>query len=511
MEKFTSEWASRSTTSRVPHHQFIQLEISERRMLSDQYQRVQLNTIVVPRADRQRREIETKDLEASIRLRGVYNPIIVRRDGDALVLVAGERRLTACRNLGLVDIPVRFAEDLSQTEASIIELEENIKRSDLEWRDLVRAVAQIHRLYAQARDGWTMTETSEQIGLSLGAVSMYLKVHDSLADDRIAQAGTVREAYNILTRREQRAAGEALQELLEVPTPVQAGAAVEAAVGERKPDGNGVAYRGGADVPVPEPWPLLGHSTPPAPAHVPVLPESILQTSFLDWAPTYSGPKFNLIHCDFPYGIEVFNGPQGRGAEPTHGYDDSEATFHRLVECLCQNLDRIMSVSGHLMFWYSARPGSRREAEIRKRFGQMAPSLAFKSFPLIWHKTDNAGIASDPRHGPRHVYETCLVATRGNRQIVRVVSDVYGCPTDKRLHASTKPEPMLKHFMAMLVDETTSLLDPTCGSGAALRAAEALGAKSVLGLEIDPQFVGPARQALRSARALRAASHGGER
>ena len=107
---------------------------------------------------------------------------------------------------------------------------------------------------------------------------------------------------------------------------------------------------------------------------------------------------------------------------------------------------------------------------------------------------------------PRHVYETAILASRGDRQLVRVKSDAYVSPTDKKLHPSAKPEPMLKHFFEMLVDEHTTMLDPTCGSGASLRAADSLGADRVLGLEIDLQYINPARAALRQSRAKRAAA-----
>jgi len=48
----------------------------------------------------------------------------------------------------------------------------------------------------------------------------------------------------------------------------------------------------------------------------------------------------------------------------------------------------------------------------------------------------------------------------------------------------------------MLVDETTHLLDPTCGGGNALRVAEKLGAASAYGLEIDEKFAEAAQQNL---------------
>ena len=72
-----------------------------------------------------------------------------------------------------------------------------------------------------------------------------------------------------------------------------------------------------------------------------------------------------------------------------------------------------------------------------------------------------------------------------------------------REHMSGKHEPMLKHFFSALIDNTTLMLDPTCGSGTSLIAAESLGAQKVLGLEINPEFVKTGNLAVERARALR--------
>jgi 23S rRNA G2445 N2-methylase RlmL len=45
---------------------------------------------------------------------------------------------------------------------------------------------------------------------------------------------------------------------------------------------------------------------------------------------------------------------------------------------------------------------------------------------------------------------------------------------------------MLEYFLSMVVTEYTNLLDPTCGSGTAIRAGAKLGARSALGLELNP-------------------------
>lgn len=479
--------------------------------ITDQYERLPLDAIYVRRDERQRREIDTSDLDESIRQRGVLSPIIVQRveEFDDLpprfvaTLVAGERRLEASKKLELPDIPVRWIEQLSPVEAQIIELEENIKRQQLTWQDQTRAVARIHHLYCELDAGWTLAETGQAIGLTISTISLYLSVAREMHQERIAEAQTVREAYNIIARRSAREMGDALEELLDVPPPTIRLTEHVAGVPLSTEQLITMTEQEVAE------WNKAKSNIVVLPSAVPVIQEAVQHISFLDWAPAYSGPKFNFIHCDFPYGRNEFSGLQARGAEPTALYDSSSQTYFDLLECLCVNLDRYCSLSAHLMFWCASEILDIR-SEYTKRtyqmFAKLAPSWQFSHFPLIWLKTDNSGIAADPRHGPRHIYEVCLLASRAQRQIVRIAADAYGSPGDRSLHPSTKPVPMLKHFMQMLVDDTTRMLDPTCGSGAALRAADALGAQAVLGLELDANYVRIANQAYRNDKLLRVAS-----
>jgi DNA modification methylase len=55
----------------------------------------------------------------------------------------------------------------------------------------------------------------------------------------------------------------------------------------------------------------------------------------------------------------------------------------------------------------------------------------------------------------------------------------------------------------MFIDENSIVLDPTCGSGSALRAAESLGAAHILGIEINRDFTERADLMLRASRGLK--------
>jgi DNA modification methylase len=129
--------------------------------------------------------------------------------------------------------------------------------------------------------------------------------------------------------------------------------------------------------------------------------------------------------------------------------------------------------------------------------------IVLDPFPLVWLKSDNVGILPDPQRGPRRIYETAFFGSRGDRKIVNSISNAYAAPTDRGFHMSVKPEPVLRNFFRMFVDENTLMLDPTCGSGSSLRAAESLYARYVLGLEINNDFCEQANRALKNARILR--------
>ena len=108
-------------------------------------------------------------------------------------------------------------------------------------------------------------------------------------------------------------------------------------------------------------------------------------------------------------------------------------------------------------------------------------------FPLIWYK--DRGLIPDPQRGPRRVYETALMASIGDRKVIKSVPNVFYHKVEKRGHISTKPQIMLQHFFTMFVDDLTELFDPTCGSGMALAAGKVLGAKRLVGMDIEQEYI----------------------
>ena len=466
--------------------------------------RLPCDSIIIARDTRQRKRVETSDLELSIRERGVLQPIIVEQREDGVHLIAGERRLTASKKLGLADIPVRFLGTLPPLERAIVELEENSRRIDLTWQDLVCAVRSIHLLGEEANPTWSTRDLATVTGYNRDTLHCMLSVAEAIDDPQIKKCTSYGAAYNVLSRDRERKYAAAVEHLEQVTIGAFPVEPEPPAPAPEEPEATIDDLAEALLDTLPEDQRPARPAAKPAPApasDTAARPDPIICQAFGDWAESYTGPRFNALHCDFPYGINFNAGEQG-GRNDYSGYDDSPEVFWTLCSQLCEHMDKLVTPSAHMIFWFSMNYYS----DILAFFGKHAPDWVFNRHPLIWLKSDNVGVAPVPRRGPRRIVETAFLATRGDRPIVKLVSNGVAASTDKSLHQSTKPDAVHRHFLPMIVDSTTRMLDPTAGSGSALRIADELGAGHVLGLEINPDHASAANVAFRKASALRRAS-----
>ena len=113
------------------------------------------------------------DLTASIKERGVVQPLIVRTlagSGDHYEIIAGERRWRAAQKAGLHDVPVivREASDKESLEIAIIE---NVQRADLNAVEEARGYQQLIDLYH-----YSQQELADVIGKSRPHIANTLRL-----------------------------------------------------------------------------------------------------------------------------------------------------------------------------------------------------------------------------------------------------------------------------------------------------------------------------------------------
>lgn len=458
--------------------------------------------IKVVRETRQRKDAE-KDVEqlaASIESSGLINPIVIKECGE---LVAGERRLNAFRKLNREFIPVRIFEQLSESEATLIELQENMARRELTWQETAEAISKYHDLKITEFKGWTQMGTATNLGFSEKRVGEYILLAKELADPDVASCQTKAGAMNLLKGRAERAVAAARSRGHDLAYSV--GKAVQLA-GDKNENTKAVLddFNPSAEpaseaveefdltklVEAGREAAKVMEETREQQKDESSADDVIINADFISWVEGYTGPKFDVLHVDFPYG-KNYSGANTRRTGKAHvapRYLDSEEVFWTLLETLLENQDKICYEVAHCIFWFDMQ----YYQPIIEAF-ESAGWKAVQPHPLIWCKKYD-GIAADPHRRPRHCYENALLFSRGDRKLVRLDRDYFemGVPQQK-LHINQKPVEMLEFFLSMIVDEHTAVLDPTCGSGTSVAAAIKTGASFALGVEMDASNADVAR------------------
>ncbi len=156
-----------------------------------------------------------QDLAISIMEYGLLQPITVRQVSPFdYELIAGERRLTACRNLGMHYIPA-VVMAASATDSAVLALVENIQRENLNYMEEAEAFANLIQEH-----GLTQEELADKLGKSQSTIANKIrilrlspKVRKALAENHL----TERHARALLRLPEER------QQLRTVRTVVQRG------------------------------------------------------------------------------------------------------------------------------------------------------------------------------------------------------------------------------------------------------------------------------------------------
>lgn len=404
--------------------------------------------------NRQRRAFdETKlaELAESIHSKGLFHPVVVRRDGSGTItLVAGERRLRALAKLASEGraiafngcalerghCPTVFITELDALGYEEAELEENIRRVDLSVAELASTYHRLHQLrVAQARsrgEAHTVADTAREAtgDPSLAAASTaaqnaskYLAIARHLDDPQVAKAKTLTEAMRAVERR------------------IQATTYISKARTAQSAAGTHTLLRGDAHV-------LL---------------------------PTLADESFDCIISDPPYGVGADSFGDQAGA--THNYRDTPADSAAAYSLLALEGYRLARPEAHLFVF----------CDIRQFFPlSLDFSLAGWTVwqtPLIWAK--GGGMLPIPGLGPRRSYETILFATKGMKRVQQTLDDLVSVPglSDPRRGAE-KPAELYRKLLSMVAMPGDRVLDPFAGTGPVFEAATRLSLLAT-GIECD--------------------------
>lgn len=403
-------------------------------------ERVKISEIVVE--DRQRKEVTDIDrLANSIGNPkfGLLHPIII--DRKTLALVAGFRRLEACKLLKWEEIPVTFRDELSLEERKEIELEENLQRVDLSFVEEVMAKKELNeikkRLYGSAiynpEEGWGIADTAQALSESESLVKKDIALATAMeVMPELKKAKNKSEAFKML--RQQRDQLIRHKKIVNI---------------EKENEGI------------------------PKEEYI-----KVVEGDCLEYIKGMENESVDLVIADPPFGIDLdsLSGTWKKSVILEKYKDEKEDVFI-LIKKMIVEVERVMKKDTHFYLFYPSLWYREWWDMLEEKFDYVDP------IPIIWHKTNRFGTPYASGRPTRYMmqYQPILYIKKGDRALSSYKSNVlqFGIPTGNREHPAAMPS----ELMEVLIEQSSLpgelVFDPFSGSGPVPVACKKLGRRCV--------------------------------
>ena len=160
-----------------------------------------------------------EELAASIREKGIIQPLVVCRKGQHFELIAGERRWRAAQKAGLREVPV-VIQDVSEDTALEMALIENIQREDLNAVEEAEAYRALLEKF-----GLSQEELAKRVGKDRSTVAnalRLLKLPEEIQRDIVTEKLTMGHARALLALESAELLRQAREEILKKQLTVRA-------------------------------------------------------------------------------------------------------------------------------------------------------------------------------------------------------------------------------------------------------------------------------------------------
>lgn len=137
-----------------------------------------------------------KELARSIREVGLLQPITLRSTASGYELVAGERRLRACKMLGMKEISAIVVPNMRECEAALLAMIENLQREDLHFLEEAEGYQSLMRQH-----GLTQEELGRRLSKSQSCIAnkvRLLRLPRSIKEKIISYQLTERHAIALM-------------------------------------------------------------------------------------------------------------------------------------------------------------------------------------------------------------------------------------------------------------------------------------------------------------------------
>ena len=408
-----------------------------------------LKTILVSSIDmgeRARKEYsKIQELASSIQKHGLIQPIAVmdKEDGEYLLL-AGGRRLTAHKELGLEKIDAKIYSKLDEYDRLCVEEAENHDREDLTYAEQVALALRIDNIQKlKFGVASTITRTAEILDKDRTTVSKDLKLAKAILENpELAKCKDKTEALKKVKKLEEDAIKEELTKRF-----------------ERK---------------------LSEGTVDKARA---VISNNFITGDFFEKAKSLQSGSFHLIEADPPYGIALKNIKQ-TSKETLEGYNEIDGkAYPTFLKNLIKECYRLLKKDGWLIFWFACEPWYHTIYTLLKETG-------FKvSAPALWIKPN--GQTNQPDLFLASTFEPFFYARKGDALIYKPGTSntfkVGMVHPDKKIHPTERPIELLEEILPCFCPPNGNICVPFLGSGNTLLAAANCSMNAV-GWELTEEY-----------------------
>lgn len=409
---------------------------------------IPINNINV--SDRAREDVGDIDsLKESIERDGLIHPIVVQRQGGKYLLLAGARRLEACRQLGWTVIPAMIHEPTDKLKRKLVELYENLARKSFTWQEEVRLKEQIHRLYVEqygekkgpSSEGWSIRDTAKALGESPTTTSKDLNLAKTMHKvPDIAAAKTKVAAYKEMSR---------------VFDHIKA-AAVTAIV-EKK----------GSNV------------NDDLKTRMRKMMDAYVVGDFFENVGNLPDQYFHLAEVDPPYGINLLD--KKRSLVRVDEYSEVDASeYPDFVERVVDAIKPKLKPDAWVIWWYAMEPWQEVVFSTLRKYGFKGARM-----PLVWLK--KIGQTRRPELHLARNFEVAYYMRRGKATIVEQGTNSTFEYYKDNDHPAGRPVALMRAILKTFGTPGQRVLVPFAGSGSTLVAAFELGMNPI-GFDLSEEY-----------------------
>lgn len=398
--------------------------------------RIALKDITVP--DRFRKDYGDIDLLSdSIKEYGIIQPIVLARINGNVELVVGGRRLSALTRLGFKELEHAkefiWREELSQLDGMearyrlrSIELEENLRRKEMNWSEQVTAKAELLRLMQSihgvaSTGGRTREEIRTGVSQGFGVRKLAAMLGESPAiTSKDLQIAT---AISVLPRLAQAPTKEsAFRQASILITVHQMQQVAKAAPQSEK---NWTLYEG----------------------------------NFTDNIANLADETVDLVYTDLPFGVDLDK--MSKHASGVVDYSDTRTDILKDLTSFSKNAFRVLRPNRYCVVFFGFNFYNELITEL------LGAGFTVNHVPFVWYKHTNSIENPNTRYG--NAYDPALVAMKGSPIFIRPghqnVIDLAPVTAGTKLQIAQQPVELVERFILDMVAPFSTICDFCAGSG----------------------------------------------